>query len=691
LRGRAIAPAVRRSGPAETKVTDDRNNNNQYDSGTDKQRRTTIEYIYPTGNLRLPGFVREYNTDGTVYRSTATDYAITNYVVMGTNLTRRIIGLPSYTELYEGNFTKLIARTEYSYDSPNVTGTEYLKAHAATVRQHDSANYGTGFAYRGNPTEARRYSVVNGVPGASITTKTGYFTTGTVAWARDGRGDETQFYYDDTFTAGLTTSPNPATYAYPTRVTQLDGASSFSSQLKYHYDHGGVTEAIDPKSFNAPASNFAKTVNTYDTKGRLEKAAIWRSTPQQPTLTEYSYLRNVYSTDHNWVQSFTTVNSLAEETTTLHLLDGIGRKRITISDHPGSDGTLRSQYVVFDVMGRIVERSNPTEINIYWSPAGQDSAYVCSKQEYDWKGRPTIYYHQDHTSQNPRKREYSYTGCGCAGSDVTTLTDEVGRVQKFYSDLFGRQIKSELWNGSSVYTTTETKYNVRDQVEEYKQSVGGAGASLTATSSYDGHGRLWVRKLPIEGIGSPGTIFTYHDDDEVQTVTDPRGVVTTYAYNQRGLVTNVTYNTNGAPNVAAFGPVSYTYDEAGNRLSMTDAAGNTAYAYDNLSRMESEGRVFDDISSNRYYLYYQYNPAGQVKEVKDHFNDVIYYNYDKAGRVISVTGADLTRNEQYQFTSTATNSLIKYRAWDEVRYMKYGNNLVSMATYDKRLRPTFLK
>ncbi len=569
-----------------------------------------------------------------------------------------------------------------TYDSPVEGSLEFIKAHATTPRQHDSTNYGTGFLYRGNLTKARRFSVVNGVASSPIETKSGYFTTGNAAWARDGRGDETQFFYEDAFTAGLTTNPSPTTFAYPTKVTQIDSPVSANSQFKYHFDHGGVTETIDPKSFNASPATLAKVVNTYDTKGRLDVASVYRGG------AEYSKTRNVYSTDHNWVQTFATVNSLTDETAMLHLLDGIGRERITISDHPGSTGTLRSQYRVFDVMGRVVEWSNPTEINVYCSPTGDDPLYIASKQEYDWKGRPTVLYHQDHTTQYPRKREYSYSGCGCAGNDATTMTDEVGRVQKFYSDLFGRQTQTELWNGSSIYTTTQTKYNVRDQVEEYKQLVGSSGASLIATNEYDGHGRLWRKKLPVEGVSTPGTRFTYYDDDEVNTVTDPRNVVATYTYNARALVTNVTYNISGAPsNVASFGPVSFVYDEAGNRTSMTDAAGNTAYAYDNLSRITSEGRVFNDISTTRYFLYYQYNLAGQVKEVKDHFNDVIYYDFDKAGRVTKVTGADLTRNEQYQFTSTATNALIKYRAWDGVKHMKYGNNLVSTATYDKRMRP----
>jgi YD repeat-containing protein len=681
---------------SDIKVCDDRNHDGQITAGTDKLNRTRIDYVYPAGNLRLPGWIWEYDATGqTVYRGTMIDYTTTNYVVMGTTTTRRIIGLPSYVELYEGNFATRVARTEYSYDSPNESGSDFLKAHTTLPSQHDSVangtgNFGTGFPYRGNLTKARRFSVVNGVVGSSIETRTGYHITGTVAWARDGENDETQFVYDDAFTAGLSTSPSPPTYAYPTRVTQIDTPMSVS-QFKYHFDHGAVTETIDPKSYNVATSQLAKVINTYDTKGRLERATIWRG--NGGSLAEYSRTRHVYSTDHLTMQSWTTVNSLSEEATVVRLLDGLGRGRITISDHPGSAGGLRSEYVVYDVMGRVAEWSNPTEVNGSWMPSGDEPAYYASKQDYDWKGRPTVLYRQDHTTQQPCKRVITYTGCGCTGSDVTTITDEVGCVKRIYRDAFGRENQTELLNGSNVYTTTQTKYNVRDQMTEHKQIVGTVGASLIATYEYDGHGRLWRRKLPIEGAATQGTRFIYFNDDDVATVTDPRGVIATYTYNNRGLVTNISFNPNGAPNVASFGPVSFTYDEAGNRLSMTDAAGFTNYSYDNLSRMEWERRHFNDVTQNYYYyLYYQYNLAGQVKEVKDQFNDAIYYNYDKAGRVTSVTGADLTRNETYQFTSTVSTTLIKYRAWDEVKYIKYGNNLVNEVTaFDKRMRPTFFQ
>ena len=270
-----------------------------------------------------------------------------------------------------------------------------------------------------------------------------------------------------------------------------------------------------------------------------------------------------------------------------------------------------------------------------------------------------------------------------AGGDYA---DEAGRRQKVYSDVLGRVIKTEdLLSDGGVYRTTTAKYNVRDQIEEIKSIAGSAGAFQIATNEYDGHGRLWRRKLPIEGAGSLGTRFTYYNDDTVNTVTDPRNVISTYTYNARKLVTGVSFNTGGNPDIAGYGPLSFTYDKKGNRLTMTDGAGSTTYHYDILSRMDWERRYFNDLSQG-YYIYYTYNLAGQVKEVKDHFNDVIYYNLDKAGQVASVTGADLTRGEQYQFTSSQPSSRITYRAWGGLKHMTAGNGVKTDMTYDQSMR-----
>jgi hypothetical protein len=130
--------------------------------------------------------------------------------------------------------------------------------------------------------------------------------------------------------------------------------------------------------------------------------------------------------------------------------------------------------MVYDVMGRNIKTSNPTETTgsgtpFQWNPSGDDANWIYSEQIYDWKGRPLRSTHPDTTYM-----EAAYTGCGCAGGEVVTITDEgtidggveKRRQQKIYSDVLGRIVKTEIlnWAGGSVYSATVNTYNVRDQL-----------------------------------------------------------------------------------------------------------------------------------------------------------------------------------------------------------------------------------
>src|SRR5260370_10311395 len=179
-------------------------------------------------------------------------------------------------------------------------------------------------------------------------------------------------------------------------------------------------------------------------------------------------------------------------------------------------------------MGRAVKQSNPTEVNNSWTPVGDDAIGIFyTSQTYDWKGRPLV------TTNTDGKQKYaSYTACGCAGSEVTTLTDEVGRQQKVYSDVLGRTAKSEVLNGdSTVYATTVNSYNGRDQVTQVRQYQGNDQSVIyqEITMSYDGYGRLLTRHAPEQDSGA-STTCSYNPADSIHSVTDARGASATSDY-----------------------------------------------------------------------------------------------------------------------------------------------------------------
>ena len=260
------------------------------------------------------------------------------------------------------------------------------------------------------------------------------------------------------------------------------------------------------------------------------------------TVNNGAYIR--YDYGPNYVQSYATVNAIADDAYSFQVFDGMGRVTGAGGNHPGSTGLYKAQTTIYDLMGRVVKQSNPTEMDGNWTPSGDDAAgWLYTQQTYDWKGRPLVTTNTDGTA-----KEASYSGCGCAGGEVTTTRDECGRRRKATMDVLGRlkQLDELNWD-QSVYATTTYSYNARDQITSINQ------AGQTRTLAYDGYGRLSSKTTPEQGT----TSYAYADDS-VQTMTDARGASRTFTYNNRHLPTGITY---GAPaGVAATPNVSFTYD-----------------------------------------------------------------------------------------------------------------------------------
>jgi hypothetical protein len=468
----------------------------------------------------------------------------------------------------------------------------------------------------------------------------------------------------------------------PATVTDPD---NFSASREYNYDLGLVTRTVDAKG--------AARKTIYDARGRAERIKTEGGT----------YTRWEYPSSARLVRQFTVADSGLDETSTTSVLDGAGRARATLRQLPEGHA---AQRFVFDVMGREAQRSNPVAVTVdetdladvsAWEPTGDDdpeedgTGWVYTVRTFDWQGRPL-------TVANPGSpattKEFSYGGCGCAGSQVVLTRDEVGRRRKLFYDALGRTAKaqdltvqaktsalSSAANGSDVYRTVTTLYNARDQVTETLAHPGATAPTdqtriQKTTLEYDGHGRLKSRHLPRQSAGK-STTFEYHADDTLSKVTDARGAQAAHAYNQRHLLTSITY---AAPaGVTGTPDVSFEYDAAGNRTKMTDEQGWASYAYNSLSQVESETRHFSALNLS-FTLSYTYTQAGEVKSVTDEtFGTTVNYARDSAGRLTGVTGAGYPQVTEFA-------SAIKYRAWGAPKELSYGNGFRFAATYTARLQ-----
>jgi YD repeat-containing protein len=552
-------------------------------------RRTTVDYGQ-YAQYGLPHLVTETNVaaDGAHdLRRTYTDYNLAQGY-----LDRRIVGLVSENDIYDPVAGQWLSKTTYSYDEAGS-----VQPQATTATGHDQS-YTSTFLTRGNLTSVSRWDVTDiGNAGKTHTARLSYDAAGSVVSATDPLTHQTIIGYTDSFSDG---NNSRNTFAYPTTVTDPGG---FSTTVQYNFDFGAKTRVQGPPPDGQP--NGLIQTFAYDGAARLQ---------QVTTLNNNAYTRYIYGPFY--VQQFSTVNTVADEAYSVESFDGLGHVVESAANHPGSTGGYKAQLTQYDAMGRAVKRSNPTEIDGMSNPKGDDSAgWLYTQQTYDWKGRPLV-------TTNPSdgtQKSASYDGCGCAGGELMTLTDEMGRQQKVYSDSLGRRWKVEVlnWDGT-VYSTTESTLNALDQATFMRQFQGTdqSGVYQETAYTYDGYGRLQSTHAPTHDAGR-STTYSYNADDTPASATDARGAVTTYSYTDpRGLLTGITHALSGSDTLS----VTYSYDAAGNRSSMTTgtgAGGSVTYHYDTLSRLTSEGRQFPGLSGT-YTLSYDYTLSGQLKSVTDH-------------------------------------------------------------------------
>lgn len=642
---------------------------NVYD-GSDNRRRTTIHYDNSQyRQYGLPSEVREYAADPeTVLRQTFTDYELSPPY-----LERRIIGLVSKVQLTNGS--QYLTKTTYSYDDP-----ARLQGLPASATQHDGS-YSTSFTSRGNVTAVSRWDV-NDINNQAkrLTSFTNYYTTGTPASTTDASGHQSSVTYTDSFSDGILRN----TFAYPTTLTD---AGNFSSQVQYNFDFGATTRTESPAP-EGQSQGLIQTMN-YNGLGQLERIT---------TTNNGAYRRFWYGAE--FTASYATVNNVADEAYSVQVTDGMGRVIGALNNHPGSTGGYSLVNRVYDRMGRVWLRSNPTEVNSSWVTTGDDAAGInYTQQTYDWKGRPLVTTNPDLTT-----KQVSYSSCGCAGSDVMTVTDEgttlVGgaikkRQQKIYFDVLGRVAKEEVLNwdgagpngtGGTVYATTTIGYNALNQMTQVRRFAGSASSSTfqEMTRSYDGYGRLKTEHLPHQqpdpnnSASTDHYTWNYNTDDTIQNVVDARGVVTRFSYNARHLITGIVYDRSNVPasaNVLPTESITLGYDAAGNRTSMSDGSGAVDYHYDQLSRMDWEERTFSGLpTSGNYRLTYEYSVGGLLKKVTDQRSNTSFtLTLDDLGRVTAVDSTALN-GVQTQFASQ-----IKYRAWGALRSRTQGNNALSLS------------
>ena len=463
-------------------------------------------------------------------------------------------------------------------------------------------------------------------------------------------------------------------------MIDADGNQTTSN---YRYDLGKVSATQRPPVASSPSA--VQSFDYYE-NGRVKQVTA-------PVNGVNSYTKWFYPLNHLAIASLSTIENGKGEVYSAQVFDGQGRLRATAKalpdvngyyNGPASGANYIGQYTEYDARGQVVKQSTPTEMINTWQSAGDDlSGWLFTQQTYDWKGRPLISYNTDMTY-----KEVSYNGCGCAGSDVLT-TDELGNQQKLHKDPLGRIIKTEVFKtdgNHDLYLTTTYSYNALDQIVSTTQRAAATGVTQTSTMTYDGFGRLATSHTPKQKMdpskpqSSDHTSYAYNADDTVQQVTDARGMVSRFEYNGRQLLKKIIYDSSADYNIEPAATVTFGYDAAGNRSSMTDGQGTVNYQYDASSRLTSETRNFTTLNRS-YTLSYEYNLSGALAKLTEESSGANFvYTHDAIGRLTEVKGSPFAGVTNYV-------TGIQYRAWGGIKSASYGNNSVATISYNSRLQP----
>jgi RHS repeat-associated protein len=186
-----------------------------------------------------------------------------------------------------------------------------------------------------------------------------------------------------------------------------------------------------------------------------------------------------------------------------------------------------------------------------------------------------------------------------------------------------------------------------------------------------------------EQIGSTG--YTYDANSNLQTRTDPRGVVTTCVYDSLNRVSSVSYDTTNAPGAAATPNVSYSYDSLAvlyskgelTGVSVTSASFSSSYSYDEYDSMGRVKQSTQTTDGHAYTMKYGYDLAGHLKTEEYPSHRMITTSYDGAGRVITINGTGRT---------TPYAEQLSYTPHGELKEMKLGNGLWEHTTSNNRLQ-----
>jgi RHS repeat-associated protein len=492
----------------------------------------------------------------------------------------------------------------------------------------------------------------------------------TIIQKDDGRDIVIQLEYSDVYGRGFPT-------ARSIQVKDIDGNSSTIRQTSaYDKTTGSVTSFTDAKN--------QTTSYSYDKLGRILRAIFPDQAEHSWNYDDYNNI--VSSKDETGVQLYTRWNPLG----------------LKIEEGYKGVSTGAPSYTL---NGVLYSKQNSYNYDAYsrmnWSKdaRGQQTSYI-----YDAWGRleDTTYadgissIDYDDIAQTISTKEPGVTYSVIQKLDILGRVIDVQELGTSTNEHHGM-----VYNlaGQIKYKKDYPKANL-ENVTSYQYDVLGRLTSVTQptnpteTTSYtyslagplknttlaDGNVITYIndeagRRIGKTEPGSPLEKIYYDGNNNVVKAVDKKQTAFNYSYNSRNLLSVKT-----SPDET----VSYLYDAAGRRLTMTDLTGTTGYSY-----KTGTGQLQQVTYPDQKTMIYTYNALGLRETMKDPFGYTQAYSYDNRNRLKGIGAASSNPDVSYAYypnsllkTITRKNGLISSFTYDGSRLDTLTNGTQATYNYD---------
>lgn len=474
-------------------------------------------------------------------------------------------------------------------------------------------------------------------------TLTRYNGTGKVVWLADRRGNKTVTTYDalnrvDTITDAL---DHVIDYEYDpvgnvrfvkdkndnVRETVYDGLNRITEQYiaTLSDPEASTLEAASQRAFLLQATRYEVdglklgertdeiedaegnvVTNTYDWRGNLvvetQPAGEWFDSNFDATETIHVY------DNSGWLRSTTVAGQYRKEWT--YYADGT----IATATQVQSVASIEDETTVFqyDIFG-----NRALEV----LPKQNTRAYL-----YDVRNRLSQV--EDHLGNVTR---FEYDANNNLLNQYTPAANDDGdenRVQYVYDE---RNLKrAHIQHKSGGNLTVLYGYDAEGNLATLTDAK-----NQVFTNEYDALNRISEQLFPT-GSDIERIVTTYDNNSNLDVVTEykPGNTIEITDHNY-DLLDRLTSRAQRGHTV------SYSYDNNGNRLTVTSPGGVTSYTYDTRNRLSMV--TANDLTSYTYY------PTGWTDTVNHGNNSSVKYEYDDAGRALHITNLDANAQILSQF------------------------------------------